>query len=291
MPQLFSLLGFLAAFLFGAIAIFLSIKEDKTKKAALKKDREREDFTHMVIHELRAPLSAIKDSSELMISNSGSLDRNEQEQYLRIIHDQAKVLLGQIGSLLDAAKLEAGKFTVNPIKGDIVSVIKERMIAFQPQAKRKQIQLTLETKEPLPPFFFDPIRIGQAINNLLSNSIRFTGIGGKVILRAFENEKNIHVSVFDNGIEVPKSEQKNLFSKFSQGSNIPSELAKEGSGLGLYVVKGIIEAHGGTVSIESNPGEGTTISFTLPATDAVEKSDTDPKPNPSPLSKLSGTVN
>ena len=264
MLPIFSFLGFLAAFLFGVIAVFLSVKEDKNRKLSVELEAKREDLTHSIIHELRAPLSAIKDSAELMLSDKTPLAKEEQEQYLKIIHDQSKMLLDQVGSLLDAAKLEAGKFTINKSEGNIIDIIKERMIAFGPQAKKKEINLMLSTNDPIPPFAFDHVRISQVINNLLSNSLKFTKNGGKITITALQKDKGIEVSIYDDGIEIPKDDQKNLFSKFKQASNIPQELAKEGTGLGLYVVKGIVEAHGGTVGVKSNPGDGTTISFTLP---------------------------
>ena len=261
---------FIVILVLGSIAVFLYVKEDKTQdQLAETKDLEtkREDSAHMIVHELRAPLSAIKDSAELMLSNSYSFNKEEERKLLGIIKDQSKLLLDQVGSMLDAAKLEAGKFVLQKKTGNIADLIKERLKAFHPQAQKKQIQLALETKEPLPLFAFDPIRIAQVMNNLLSNSLKFTQDGGKITVKVDYKPTAINyltISVADTGIGIPKEQQENLFSKFSQPPATPGQIATEGTGLGLYVVKGIVEAHGGTVGLKSNPGDGTTVSFTLP---------------------------
>lgn len=230
----------------------------------------KEDFTNMIVHELRAPIIAIKDSSDLIISDKYNLSAEEKKQFLEIINRQAKILLGQIGSILDSAKLKAGKFTISKIQGDISQVIKEEVATFSPSANKKQINLKADIPPKLPMTYFDATRISQVMNNLLSNSLKFTEEGGTIKVVADYNphrSKFITVSVSDTGIGIPKESQKNLFSKFAQADTTPQSLAKQGTGLGLYVVKGIIEAHGGTVSLESTPGKETTISFTLPVTD------------------------
>ena len=127
----------------------------------------------------------------------------------------------------------------------------------------------------LPLLAFDPLRISQVMNNFLSNSLKFTQKGGEITVSASFDEtgKEITISVSDNGIGIPKEYQNSMFSKFSQANNNPQKLTKDGSGLGLYVAKGIIEAHKGVISLDSEQGRGTTISFTLPisANEAVEK--------------------
>ena len=235
----------------------------------------KEDFTNMIVHELRAPLTTIKDSSELIMSEKYSLSENDKKQFLEIINKQSKVLLDQISSILDSAKIESGKFTVKKIKGDIKKTIKEDLETFLPQATKKHITLKEHMPVYLPLLAFDPLRISQVMNNFLSNSLKFTQKGGEITVSASFDEtgKEITISVSDNGIGIPKEYQNSMFSKFSQANNNPQKLTKDGSGLGLYVAKGIIEAHKGVISLDSEQGRGTTISFTLPisANEAVEK--------------------
>jgi len=231
----------------------------------------KDDFTNMIVHELRAPLISIKDSSELIMSSKYNLVETEKKQFLEIINKQSRLLLDQIQSILDSAKLEAGLFTIDRTKEDIGKLIKEQIGLFLPQATKKNIAITSHIPTNLPKILLDPMRMGQVMNNLLSNGLKFTPSGGRIdVLLEYAlsplKSRNITVRVKDTGIGIPKEDQKNLFGKFSQ-VNSSQQLAKQGAGLGLYVIKGIIEAHGGTVSLESTPAKGTIVSFTLPLID------------------------
>lgn len=227
----------------------------------------KEDFTNMMVHELRAPLTAIKDSAEILIEEE-NLSSN-QEKFLNIINQQSKSLLEEIGSVLDAAKIEAGRFTVQKAPNDIRKLIKEAIAAFTPQAEKKQIYLSEELVEPLPTVSFDYTPLTHVLNNLVSNSLKYTNEGGKITVSAKKEGDFLKVAVSDNGIGITKADQKDLFSKFYQVIKTTQNLPKKGTGLGLYITKGIIEAHGGTVGVESEEGKGTTIFFYLP----VEKQD------------------
>jgi len=225
----------------------------------------KEDFTNMMVHELRAPLTAMKDSASLMLSLD-NLETAERHKLLAIIQNQSARLLEDVSSLLDAAKLEAGRFTIEKTPGDIRSIILERIEFFRPQAQSKKITLSTLIPEHLPAAAFDPLRITQVINNLLSNSLKYTPENGQITIRVTSDNHTIYIEVIDTGAGIPKEKQGLLFSKFGQiinntGSG-PTHLS--GTGLGLYITKGIIEAHGGTVSLHSEPGQGTSVSFSLP---------------------------
>lgn len=225
----------------------------------------KEDFTNIMVHELRAPITAIKDSSEIIISDKYNLSKDEKTEFLEIINQQSKLLLDQIASILDAAKLEAGKFTIKKAQSDISELIQEEIKTFTPPAAKKHIDISSDIPQDLPKFSFDRIRIAQVLNNLLSNSLKFTPEGGKIKISAKLNQNQIEISVSDTGIGIPKDQQENLFSKFTQAdTSSQHSVNTQGTGLGLYVVKGIVEAHGGSVAIESEENQGTTISFTIP---------------------------
>lgn len=229
--------------------------------------QSRENSIYLMVHELRSPITAIKDAASILISEKSGLNNKQQKQFLRIIYKQSKLLLDQIAAIIDTAKLEEGKLTVNKVPGDIVTFVNQQTKTFLLQAKKKNIALKVETFESLPTISFDPIRIGQVLNNLISNSLKFTKEGGEVcvkVTRKDQTENYVTVSVADTGIGITKEFQKKLFSKFSQSASVPQETIKQGSGLGLYMVKGIIEAHQGTINVESEEGKGTTISFKLP---------------------------
>jgi len=229
-----------------------------------KKELLKEDLIHIMVHELRSPVTTIKDSAELIITTKNTLEEDRKLKFLEIIHQQAKKILGQIGSILDTAKLDAGKLVLSKTKGDIAKLIKGEIQTFIPQAQRKNISLSFNVvARSLPEISYDEIRISQVIDNLLSNSLKFTPENGKIQVEIdysaispvvdgtspmgefLSLDKYIVVSVCDNGVGIAQEQQKLLFSKYTQAKNTPEELATMGTGLGLYLVKGIIESHDG----------------------------------------------
>ncbi|MBF8250364.1 MAG: putative histidine kinase protein, partial [Candidatus Levybacteria bacterium] len=161
----------------------------------------------------------------------------------------------------------------------------------------------------LPEISFDEIRISQVIDNLLSNSLKFTPEGGKIKVEIdyktippvvdgttpmgefLSLDKFVVISVSDNGVGIATEQQKLLFSKYTQAKNTSEEIATMGTGLGLYLIKGIVESHEGRIWVKSAQGQGTTFSFSLPATEVAKSSYDALKPASTPLSKLSQTVN
>jgi signal transduction histidine kinase len=228
----------------------------------------KEDFTNVMVHELRSPLTAIKASSELLIAPPGPLSEEEKTKIISLIAQQSRKMLDEVALILDAAKLEAGLFTIQKIPGDLKSLIAERVQIFQAQAHEKFINLLVEVDPSIPTFSFDPIHVGQVINNLISNALKFTSSGGTIKISAKPAIGNVVVSVSDTGAGIPKDKQHLLFTKFTQLSG--ADHGSVGTGLGLYIVKGVVDAHGGTVSLESEEGRGTTITFSLPLNDVKQ---------------------
>lgn len=222
----------------------------------------KEDFTNMMVHELRAPLTVIKQAANLLLENKDELEQVKVEKFLRMIGESSESLLTEVSDLLDAAKLEAGKFDINPTFNDLVEVINERLDFFMPLARNKNISLTVDFEPNLPEISFDKTRIGQVLNNLLSNALKFTNVNGTIKITAKHKEDGIEISVADNGVGIPREKQDILFSKFST-LKFPHPTTR-GTGLGLYIVRGIVEAHGGKIELESEFGHGTTVTFFLP---------------------------
>lgn len=287
------------------ISVVLHDMTDYKKKELLK-----EDLIHIMVHELRAPVTTIKDSAELIITSKDTLDEDKKSKFLEMIHTQAKKVLGQIGSILDTAKLDAGKLVLQKTKGDVARLIKDEIQTFMPQAVRKNISLSFETvSKSIPEISFDEIRISQVIDNLLSNSLKFTPEGGKIKVEIgyraippvldgtspmgefLSLDKYIVVAVSDNGLGITPEQQKLLFSKYTQAENTSEKVATMGTGLGLYLAKGIVESHEGRIWVKSAPGQGTTFSFSLPTTTDAQAPLEAAKPTATPLGKLSQTVN
>lgn len=230
-------------------------------------EQMKEDFTNVIVHELRSPLTAIKASAELLLHQK-NLSEEQKDKFTNMIAQQSDSVLDEVSLILDSAKLQAGLFTVQKASGNLKDIIDSKIAVFSPLAQNKFIKLVAECDPTMKPFAFDTHRIGQALNNLLSNSMKFTPSGGTITVRTKMNADSVTVSVSDTGAGIPKDQQHLLFSRFSQ---VASEKSHKGSGLGLYFIKGVVEAHGGNVMLDSDEGKGTTISFTLPLTPIDQK--------------------
>lgn len=227
-------------------------------------ERLKEDFTAMMVHELRTPLTTVTYSTDMMLSDLNKLSKDQLAKNLQIIQSTTKDMLSLVSDLLDVAKIEAGKFQIHKENSDLTALLRDKIELFTPQADKKGLHLLGNINQNLPPFDFDKIRIGQVVSNLLSNAIKYTD-SGMVELKAVKDSGNsIKVSVTDTGDGIKPPDLPKLFSKFEQlGKGKSGE--REGSGLGLIISKGIIEAHRGTLwAASAGLGKGATFSFTLP---------------------------
>lgn len=230
-------------------------------------EKLRQEFTAMMVHELRAPLTAVRWSSESLLKNLAlaqpGTEQGKVKDTMITIETASNNMLELVNDLLDVAKIESGKFDLNSQEYDIVEVIKEQVKTFTSQAEVKHLALNFTAPEKYK-LKFDRVRISQVFGNLISNSIKYTDSGQIDVNVAIDStEKQAVISVKDTGIGVAREDLDQLFSKFKQLRG--SEHARKGTGLGLVVTKGIIEAHGGKIWVES-PGEnlGSTFFFSLP---------------------------
>lgn len=223
----------------------------------------KEEFTAMMVHELRTPLTTISYSVNNMLIDSPKITKSELSANLNIIKDTTENMLGLVTELLDMTKLESGKFVIVKKDNDLGKMLEEKIELFKPLTDQKKIILELEIGDGLDHISFDPNRLGQVVNNLLSNAIKYTDIG-KISIKASLSDDHVMVSITDSGEGVKKEDLPKLFSKFEQlGKGKTGE--KIGTGLGLVIAKGIIEAHGGKIWAQSlGEGKGTTFSFSIP---------------------------
>ncbi len=271
--------------LLGGVIIF----HDITSKKEIEKIRE--DYTSMLVHELRSPLDGIKKMTATMITNDMlKKEKDLCKEYIALIHDGSAQMLELVNDLLDVAKIEAGKLDINKESADIQQIVENRISFFKVPAQNVRVELSACYDENIPKKInLDPIRISQVFNNLISNALKFTDAGGKVVIDVFYHEKgrnvkeeakkagmfpllnkdvnkisdSLIIAVTNTGPAISREALPRLFSKFKQFEAAAKTSAK-GTGLGLVIAKGIVEGHGGIIGAESKEGIGSTFYFTIP---------------------------
>ncbi len=231
-----------------------------------KVEKIREDFTNRVVHELRSPLTAIKGAALLL--QGGKIGEQDQAKMIEVIAESSKNMLSTVSDILDAGKIEEGKLELTVHKDDILSVVKEHLDIFSYVTREKGIKINLKASDQIPLFYFDGGRVGQVINNLVSNAIKFTKNGGVISIEIALKSDQIEVIVTDSGVGIPRDKIPFLFTKFGQ---ISSDYKGGSSGLGLYICREIVEAHHGKIWIESEENVGTKVYFTLPIAAHIEE--------------------
>ena len=240
---------------------YLLVMTDETR--ATEVARLKDEFVGMVSHELRTPLASILGYLELLEHDTQRPLDEEQRQFLEVIQRNAQRLAKLVSDLLFTAKVESGQFPLEVRSGDIVPVVAAAVESARPVADQAGVELVAILPESSPAFRFDPERIGQAIDNLLSNAIKFTPRGGTVTVSLAVDPGSVTLSVRDTGIGVAEEEVGRLFTRFFRASTATQE-AVPGIGLGLSISRAVVIAHGGTMDVSSELGEGTEFRLTLP---------------------------
>jgi signal transduction histidine kinase len=229
-------------------------------------DRMKDDFVASVSHELRTPLTSIDGYLNLLVEDSDNLTE-EQRKFVTVVQRNCERLTRLVGDLLFVAQVDAGRISLKRAPADLVALISESVEVTRPAAEAKEITLTLEA-EPMAAIDADAARLGQVFDNLLSNAIKFTPPGGSVLVRAFREGADAVIDVADTGMGIAESDQDRLFDRFFRAAAV-GELAIPGTGLGLSIAKAIVEGHEGSISVASEPGQGTTVRLELPAETAT----------------------
>jgi signal transduction histidine kinase len=236
---------------------------EEANRALEQVSQAKSDFTARMSHELRTPLNSIIGFSELMLDQVPGPVNKKQRQCLEDILSSGRHLLGLIDQVLDLAKIESGKTELKLTEVALTEVIESLKTAMLPILTPRKQSLNIRVEEGLPRVYADEAKLRQVFFNLLSNSSRFTPEGGKIEIEAVRNGTSCRVSVVDNGIGIKKEDQMRIFEPFCQLDNAPTR-GGGGTGLGLAVVKQIVEKHGGHIWVESEYGKGSRFTFTLP---------------------------
>ena len=225
-------------------------------------DRLKDEFVGLVSHELRTPLTSITGYVELMEDDdTGSLSE-EQSEFLGIIGRNARRLLGLVNDLLFVARLEADRLQLTLTEVDLAEVLAHSVDSARPRAADRGVTLTLENEGPMT-VLGEADRLGQLLDNLVSNALKFTLRDGRVDVRLGRENRHAQLRVTDSGVGIAEEELDHLFERFFRASTAVSAQVP-GTGLGLYIAKAIVEAHDGTIEVQSEVGGGTTFQVELP---------------------------
>jgi signal transduction histidine kinase len=224
-------------------------------------DEIKNTFISIISHELKTPVALIKGYAGTLRREDAQWDPDTIRSSATIIEEEADRLTKLIDNLLDASRLQAGGLKLNRADVAVDAIAQRQIDLFRTQTTRHQ--LSAEFPAPFPMVQGDAARLEQLLNNLIGNAIKYSPDGGAIRVTGRALPDAIEVTVSDEGIGVPPEEQSRIFERFYRVDDALSRRA-QGSGLGLYIAKAIVEAHGGRIGARSAPGRGTAFSFTLP---------------------------
>lgn len=229
-------------------------------------DEIKSEFVAVASHELRTPLATIKNSIQLLLQRKTGAINENQEKFLSLAEKNINRLTNILNSLLDLSKIESGRMELNFEEINLKDSIEFIISSFKPQVAGKSIEIKMEIEKDLPSVYADREKIAQILMNLVGNAIKFTPEGGTITVSAKPyngDGRMVAVSVRDSGIGIPGDQLEKVFEKFFQ---VEESLRRSiaGTGLGLPITKGLVEAHRGKIWVESEIGKGSTFTFTLP---------------------------
>jgi PAS domain S-box-containing protein len=245
----------------GAALGYLFVLSDETQAAEVA--RMKDQFVGMISHELRTPLSSIVGFVDLLQHDLDHPLTDEQLGFVAVIERNAQRLLTLVGDLLFTAQVESGRFPLDVSDTDVTAVVRAAVTSAGPHAAREGIDVVTRLPETPVRLEADAQRLGQAIDNLVSNALKFTPRGGTVTVAVDERDAQVVVSVRDTGMGIPADEQQKLFTRFFRASTATRN-AVPGVGLGLTITRAIVHAHGGELQFESEEGVGTEFRMLLP---------------------------
>jgi len=234
-------------------------------------ERMKTEFVSISAHQLRTPLSAIKWTLKMMLDGDLGEISTEQREFLNKTYRSNERMITLINDLLNVTRIEEGRYLYKPVLSEIAPILQFVINSYKEEFKKRLIVFKFKKpKKKLPKVLLDVEKIKLAFQNLIDNAVKYTPAKGNVQVSLEGNDKEITVSVKDSGVGIIEEQKKRIFSKFFRGANVV-KLETDGSGLGLFIAKNIIESHGGKIWFESNKGKGTTFCFTLPVKKRIKR--------------------
>ena len=238
----------------------------------------KSEFLARMSHDLRTPLNAVMGFTDLLLTQQVGPLTDKQQRYLGHVANAGRHLLELINDILDLTRVEAGRLEIHPEPCDVPLILDEILAMFRTQAQVKRMTLAVEIGTPLGELMADRIRLQQIVHNLLSNALKFTAEGGLVTVTACQTGMELELTVRDTGIGIPPEDHQRIFEAYEQAG--AAEGRQKGTGLGLAITKRLVELHGGSIRVESAPGQGSAFIVRLPGA-----SPTDARPGETDVSR------
>jgi len=241
----------------GILKIFYDISREKDL------DRLKSEFISIAAHQLRTPLSAIKWVIKMVLDEDVGPLNKEQSELLEKGYKSNERIIHLVNDLLNVSRIEEGRFGYNFEKHDFLELVNSVVEGVAGLIDKNKIKLVINKPNLLPPIVFDQEKMLLVMQNLVDNALKYTPERGRIEINIDVDKEFFKVSVKDNGVGIPEKDKQKLFSKFFRAANV-IRMQTEGSGLGLFIVKNIINKHGGVIFVDSQEGRGTDVHFTLP---------------------------
>jgi len=241
----------------GTVSVFRDVT------AEVEAGRAKTEFVSTVSHELRTPMTSIKGYADLLLMGAAGMLTDDQRSFLTIIKSNADRLTMLVNDLLDISRIESGRVELSPKAIGVEGVVNLVVAAMGARAVEKGVTLRSDVPRDLPQVVAEPDRVVQIMTNLVANAHQYTPTGGEIVVSARAHDDEVHISVRDTGIGIAPENQEKLFGRFFRADD-PLVQETPGTGLGLAIVKSLVEMHGGRIWVESEVGEGSQFTFTLP---------------------------
>jgi len=248
-----------------ALVDYAAIALDNARlyEAVRQANQAKSEFVSVVAHELKQPMTSIRGYASMLLKEVAGPLTAQQKQFIRTISSNEERMRVLVSDLQDVARMETGQLRLDMEPTRLREALDKALETIQGQIKARSQRLVLRVAENLPTIHADPARLTQILINLLSNACKYTPEGGRINVRAWLQNSHVQCAVSDNGIGIAPEDQEQLFTKFFRAED-PMVQEETGTGLGLCIVKNLIELQGGEIKLESQLGAGSTFSFTLP---------------------------